>query len=340
MREQVRPNGIAAPIACGVLAAWFGAACAQPLAHLADPAVAAPSRLEGESVRFDADVRAGLIAPSPTDARANYVAATLETTDLPAKVRHLAAARVAGPQEKLYLASLGLACLAPTRPALPECEAMDRLADWARRDEGNGLPALLLAEQARKHGEREKMVAFIEQGGRAASFDDYDGRAGLALWEYAFASPIAAEPAVRARWATGRSAAVALAADWPYALRNTCLALGDRPDGMREACRALGNAMWLRGSTLNLRLLGSAVIERNVVDPSAKEDAASRRASVNALAEQCDAARLRIDQGLESADTGERAAAADAERRWVEALAQFGQSGTCERVRDGLPPHG
>ena len=36
------------------------------------------------------------------------------------------------------------------QPALPECDAIDRLADWATRDNDNGVPLLLLAERARR----------------------------------------------------------------------------------------------------------------------------------------------------------------------------------------------
>src|SRR5436305_13480042 len=98
-----------------------------------DPAAAVPSRWAGDFQRIDEDLHLRLLTPS--DPRANWVRAALDKTDIASQVSHFSAARVAAPQEKLYLASLAMACLQPTLPVLPECDAVDRLADWARRDE-------------------------------------------------------------------------------------------------------------------------------------------------------------------------------------------------------------
>jgi hypothetical protein len=83
------------------------------------------------------------------DPRSNWIAGQLDRGDIEAQVRHFAAARVAAPDNRLYLASLATACLEPVQPRLPECDSVDRLADWATRDTDNGSPALLLAERAR-----------------------------------------------------------------------------------------------------------------------------------------------------------------------------------------------
>src|SRR5213079_3639678 len=95
------------------------------------------------------------------------------------KVKHYAAARTSAPQENLYLASLALACLQPVQPMLPECDAVDRLADWATRDADNGLPTMLLAARASKRGDSEGMIAYLELAAAKPRFDEYASHGGL-----------------------------------------------------------------------------------------------------------------------------------------------------------------
>ncbi len=103
------------------------------------------------------------------DPRSNWIAGQLDRGDIEAQVRHFAAARVAAPDNRLYLASLATACLEPVQPRLPECDGVDRLADWATRDMDNGWPTLLLAERARKHKNPEAMLALSAAGGGPAA---------------------------------------------------------------------------------------------------------------------------------------------------------------------------
>ena len=319
--------------ALGVAAPLTGA---QTLTHLADPANARASPRDSASASLDQALRSRLASPDPANPSANYVAAALETTDRAARVRYLAAARIASPQEKLYLASLGLACVAPVHGQPVECEAMDRLADWARRDQGNGLPALLLADRARQRGEREAMVAYLELAAGAPRFDDYSARAGLVLWDYVFASPIAADPEVKARWVTARGV-VAASTNWSDALNNTCVTASARTDAWRSACAQLGEALLSFAGTLYGRRLGDSALERNTADAAVQRQAAQRRAAVDALVARCGAARLEVEQNLDSPDPRAREAAIGDEHQWLEAWSRFGEVGTCERVRDGLP---
>jgi len=335
MLKRRRPPTIAAAL-FGALAIAV-AALAQPLTHLADPANAPVSRWDSESASLDAELRARLVAPDPSNAPANFVAAAFETTDRAAKVRYLVAARVASPQEKLYLAALGLACAVPVHPQPEGCASVDRLADWARRDDSNGLPTLLLADRARQRGEREAMVAYLEQAAATRTFDDYGDRAGVVLWDYVFAAPVAAAPEVKARWVTGRTYAAMAGSDWTFALRNTCIAAIARTDAWSAACARVGEAMGARAATLYARRLGDAALERNG-SAEQKRAAAERLAATNALVARCSAARLAIEQDLDSTDPLVRKKAVDAGHRWIDALAQVGETGTCERLRDALPP--
>ena len=318
MLKRRRPPTIAAAL-FGALAIAV-AALAQPLTHLADPANAPVSRWDSESASLDAELRARLVAPDPSNAPANFVAA-----------------RVASPQEKLYLAALGLACAVPVHPQPEGCASVDRLADWARRDDSNGLPTLLLADRARQRGEREAMVAYLEQAAATRTFDDYGDRAGVVLWDYVFAAPVAAAPEVKARWVTGRTYAAMAGSDWTFALRNTCIAAIARTDAWSAACARVGEAMGARAATLYARRLGDAALERNG-SAEQKRAAAERLAATNALVARCSAARLAIEQDLDSTDPLVRKKAVDAGHRWIDALAQVGETGTCERLRDALPP--
>jgi len=83
MLKRRRPPTIAAAL-FGALAIAV-AALAQPLTHLADPANAPVSRWDSESASLDAELRARLVAPDPSNAPANFVAAAFETTDRAAR---------------------------------------------------------------------------------------------------------------------------------------------------------------------------------------------------------------------------------------------------------------
>ena len=104
-----------------------------------------PSRWQAALNQLDADLRLRLLTASEPPTA--WLAGELDTTDIESQVRHYTEARTAAPQERLYQASLASACLVRVRPQLAPCEAVDRLADWARRDNDNGVPSVLLAEQ-------------------------------------------------------------------------------------------------------------------------------------------------------------------------------------------------
>jgi hypothetical protein len=158
--------------------------------------VAPASRWQADVDRLDADVRLRLMSAS--DPAAAWLAGELEDTDIESQLRHYAAARVSVPNDRLYLASLGVACMQPVRPVQPPCDAVDRLADWARRDADNGVPSLLLAGRAQKRGEADSAASFVEQAALAPRFDDYWSERPARWWTYLRAID-GVEPAVRAR---------------------------------------------------------------------------------------------------------------------------------------------
>ena len=139
-----------------------------------------------------------LVSSEPRDL---WIAGQLDTVDPWAQVTALAQARTRVPDEKLFLASLAMACLAPLQPLPPECDATDRLADWATRDADNGVPSLLLADRARRRNNTASMVAFLEEAATRPRFDDYQSRGALIVWETVRALPGTSDPAARAELA-------------------------------------------------------------------------------------------------------------------------------------------
>lgn len=318
------------PAASAAAPAPNAQAPASTVAGAADDAgTVQPSRWAADLERIDEDVRLRLLTPN--DPRGNYIRGALDKTDIASQVAHLAVARSTAPQEKLYLAALAAACLTPTQPTLPDCDAVDRLADWARRDEDNGVPAILLANRARQHGETDAMVAHLAEAAEKPRFDEYWGRGVLAFWDYFRAAPLPFDPAAKA--VAALTYATEQPVPWPTAMQAMCATGRDRAsDALRSACANLGNALAARASTWAGRLTGVAVALRNTPDPAAQSRIEASRTDSNGLRARCDDARRSHFDGLESPDAAVRTrelAAADA---WVRAQADAGEIGACERL--------
>ena len=156
-------------------------------AQPAPPASDAAPRVQAQVGQLDEALRARLLTAS--DPRSNWMAGQLDRGDIESQVRHFAAARVADPGNRLYLATLALACLEPVQPRPPECDAIDRLADWATRDSDNGLPSLLLADRSSRRHEPDLTLAYIEQAADQPRFDDYWSAKSWTVWETVRAIP-------------------------------------------------------------------------------------------------------------------------------------------------------
>jgi hypothetical protein len=313
---------------CGALAVlWTGIAVfahAQTSNRLSDPGDAKPSRWQAEYDRFDDQVRLRLLSVS--DARSHYVAGRLDHLDIESAVRHFAAARVTAPQEKLYLAALAAVCVQPVQPTLPDCDAVDRLADWARRDDDNGMPMLWLADHARKRGDKEATIAYLEQAAAAPRFDEYGSRGMVEFWDYVQRVQIDADPAVRTIFALGNGATQPFG--W-YAER-TCIEPAERSESLRAACSRLGATMAGRGSSLRTRSLGFAILERNAADAASLQDAQTRHAAFNVFRTRC-AEALDARGALESADAAVRARFIREAELWVRNQAAVGEAAACAR---------
>jgi hypothetical protein len=317
----------AAVVLLAVLSLHARGALAQNEAR--DPAVAQPSRWSADFERIDDEVRLALLTPG--DPRGNWVRASLDKTDIASQATHYTAARTAMPQDKLYLASLANACLTPTLPVLPECDAVDRLADWARRDEDNGIPVILLADRSRRRGERDMMLAYLNEAADRPRFDDYWAQGALALWDYFRDSKLPYDPAARAFAAL--EYASELPVTWPTALQNTCVSPREPlPDAVRTACARVGDALAARASSWTGRLVGVVLSSRNPGDAQGKARSDESRANTNRLRARCeDARRNRVD-GIESADPARRARDLAAIDDWIRAQARYGEVGACERL--------
>ena len=293
--------------------------------------VAPASRWQADLDRLDADLRLRLMSAS--DPPAAWLAGELEDTDIESQLRHFAAARVALPNDRLYLASLGVACMQPVRPVQPPCDAVDRLADWARRDADNGVPSLLLAGRAQKRGEADSAASFVEQAAMAPRFDDYWSERPARWWAYLRAMD-GVEPAVRAK-AAANYAATAGDLAWTLPLRALCAEDRDndreRLPRMRTACASAGAAMADRGATFALRRVGARIAELNAADDKARGLAQRRHAAILATAAQCAQVTPDFSAAFESAAAAERTKGVEQFAAWAGAQAGEGEVRACER---------
>ncbi len=299
---------------------------AQQVAPPAAPVAAAPSRWQEQVDRLDEAYRGRMLTAN--DPRSNWIAGQLDRGDIEAQVRHFAVARVAAPDNRLYLASLATACLEPVQPRLPECESVDRLADWATRDVDNGWPALLLAERARKHKNPESMLAYLQQAAGQPRFVEYWEAGSLEFWEAVRAMPFEGEEAAKLELAVMYAMARSLA--WPDAARATCMGNGARTLEVRAACAQLGAAMRERGSTWMSRLIGARMVVANAGSTEALAAAETRVGSVRAQIAACSRSTGSILDGLEAADASSRAKAVAEWDRWLRREAAAGEARACE----------
>ena len=292
--------------------------------------VAPASRWQADVDRLDADLRLRLMSAS--DPAAAWLAGELEETDVESQLRHYAAARVAVPNERLYLASLGVACMQPMRPVQPACDAVDRLADWARRDADNGVPSLLLAGRAQKRGEADSAASFVEQAALASRFDDYWSERAARWWSYLRAID-GVDPAVRAKAAANYAAT----GDLPWALPLRALCADDRDKDrervprMRTACASAGAALADRGTTFALRRVGARIAEINAADDTARGLAQRQHAAILASAARCAQVTPDFAAAFESAAAADRAKGVEQFAAWASAQASDGEVRACER---------
>jgi len=272
---------------------------------LSDPQQGAPSRWQADVVRMDDAMRTRALSVDAP--RARWLAAEIDRGDIDLQVANLAQARSRMPTEKLYLASLALACLERVQPLPDACDATDRLADWATRDADNGIPSLLLAERAQQRNNGASMIAYLEEAASRPRFDDYRARGSLFIWEEVRSLPGSDEPAAR----------VELAATWGLArpaygtgsLQALCRDAARFGDTARGACTAAGNALAQRGSTWMLRTAGARIAERNATTPDAQTRAASQLADVQRRAYECAQLGNPVAAALQSPEGAVRAAA-------------------------------
>ena len=282
--------------------AWWPCAAQTP-SHLSDAETQPPSRWTGEAQRLDEQIRLRVL--SADDPRSHWIAGQFDTTDIASKVRIYAAARVAAPQVALHIADLALACLQPVQPTLPECDAIDRLADWATRDGDNGLPTMLLAARASRRGDNEGTIAYLELAAAKLRFDEYASRGNVELWDYVMAFPADADRAAKATLAIGYGD---VQGEPSLALvPSPCVATPAVAETRRTACGKAGLAMAERGAS-----------------------GAQRAALPSQLARCGDDERSRL-AALESADAAIRARTIDGLDRIVRDKERLGQVAECER---------
>jgi hypothetical protein len=309
-----------------LLAAVAGAWVRAQLPDSISPAVVSPSRWQKEVDRLDDAFRARML--TATDPRSNWIAGQLDRGDIESQVRRFAFARVAVPNSRLYLTALATACLEPVQPRLPECDAVDRLADWATRDTDNGWPSLLLADRSRQHKNPQAMQAYLEQAAAQPRFVEYWEEGSLEIWEAVRAMPVDGEDAAKLELAV--MYAMPRGLTWPNAARATCMGSGERTDAVRSACVRLGAAMRERGSTWMARLTGARMVESNAETPESRLEAGKSLAGIRAQNAACAAATGTILDGLEATDGATRAKAVAEWDRWLRREAAVGEARACE----------
>jgi len=329
--STLRRAGCGAVCAVSLAAAGTGGAQAPASNHAADPGVPGVSRSAADVARIDETLRMrGLVVDDP---RGHWVAGHFDATDPADQVRHYADARVAAPSEALYQASLAVACQQPVQPTLPECDSVDRLADWATRDADNGTPMLLLAAKAARRGNGEFAIAYLEQAAARPRFDDYSSRGWLVFWDYVMALQVQAEPAAKAEAAIGYAAEQPRAALSGFA--GMCGGAAEAATARRAACARAGVALAERGATFAARETGAVVAERNAENPAAAERARASRTALDAERARCaaDEQQWRVDG--QSADAAARARGVAAWDRNVHARAAMGEVAACRQRAKG-----
>ncbi|HJU21364.1 MAG TPA: hypothetical protein VJ891_02545 [Casimicrobiaceae bacterium] len=289
-----------------------------------------PSRWQDALNALDADLRLRLlIADSPPAA---WLAGEMEKTDIASKVRHYTEARTAAPDERLYQATLATACLVPTRPQLAACEAMDRLADWARRDLDNGVPDILLADRARQRGELDEAASYVEEAAGAARFDDYWSQGAQAWWSYLRGLPLGVDPAVKAKAAANYASSRDL--PWAPSLHALCTQQGTRvrTERMIAACAKLGDAMVQRGATYALRRAGAELAEVNAQNADARATARANRARILEATMRCAQVQPDFATELESQTASVRERGVEQFGAWASEQARDGEVHACERL--------
>jgi len=287
---------------------------------------APPSRWQAQVDSLDEAFRSRMLTAN--EPRSNWIAGQLDQGDIESQVRHFAAARVAAPDNKLYLATLATACMQPVRPPLPQCEAVDRLADWATRDRDNGWPSLLLADRARQHGNAESMLAYLQQAAAQPRFVEYWEAGSLEIWEAVRAMPVDGEQAAKLELAVMYAMARSLA--WPNAARATCMGSAERALAVRAACADLGAAMRERGSTWMSRLIGARMAVANAASAGSKSSAEGKLSSVRGQIAACSRSTGSILDGLEAADAATRAKSVAEWDAWLQREAAVGEARACE----------
>jgi hypothetical protein len=237
------------------------------------------------------------------------------------------------PAERLYLASLAIACLEPVRPLPAECDATDRLADWATRDTDNGVPSLLLADRARLRNDGPAMIAYLEEAAMRPQFNDYWNRGGLLLWDEVRALPVAADPAAKAEFA-----ALSASTRVPFtslALPPLCRDAQRFGESVRAACSAAGAALAQRGTTWALRNAGAELAERSAATPQAQTAAVQLLADLRLRAYECAEAGNPVALAFESPDPAVRARALAQWEARLRLEADVGEVAACARTKAG-----
>ena len=295
---------------------------------MSEPSGLPPSRWQPEIDQLDQALRdRALVASQP---RAHWVAGHLDLADPAAQVAHFAQARAQAPQERLYVASLATACLERIRPLPPECDAPDRLADWATRDTENGVPSLLLADRARLRNDGPAMIAYLEEAATRTRFDDYWNRGALFLWDEVRALPLSVDPAAKAEFAAiAASARVPLTArTLPFLCRDP-LRFGE---AARAACNAAGAAMAQRATTWALRTSGAQLAERSASTPQAQADAGRQLADLRLRAYECAEAANPVSAAFASPDAAVRGRALAQWEARLKLEADIGEVAACARA--------
>ena len=311
--------------AVALLVAACCAAHAQSGSRITEPPLAPPSRWQADRDQLDASLRArALVAADP---RGLWIAGQLDAGDPVGQVSAFAQARQEAPAEKVYLATLAMACLVPVQPQPDACDATDRLADWATRDADNGVPVLLLAERARQHRNTASMLAFLEDAAQRPRFDDYWNRGALLIWEAVRGLPGDADPAARAELAASYGAAHESFA--ARQMQTLCRDARELPDPIRAACNAAGTAAAQLGANWALRTAGARMAERSAVPGPAQAAAQLLLSDVQRRAYECAEAGNALAAALESPDAAVRARAVAQWEVRVSQDAQLGEVAAC-----------
>ncbi len=298
-------------------------------ARAGDDAAVAPSPFAAAFVRFEDALAPRLFGAD--DAASRWLSGRLSGLEPAARARDYASAVARDPGELLYVASLAETCMDAT-VALSDCGERDIVGHWASRDADNAVPWLLQAERARRRSNTGSLIENLDRASRSQRYDNYEPRAGAAVWRKL--APLAAS-ADRAAVVVYASAPAGGGARM-QALEALCAApSGGGDERIGSACLRLGSLMAQRAALFVDRRAGTQITLGATQPAASRAGAAELARTVVAQQDRCRATLDSLER-LANGTPVQRDRAVALGEAWLADRARNGEPAACESLTRAL----